>query len=342
MRTTAQLRQAWAPPCTAPTVVRDLVPGIRISIDPRAMEAFSALGCVIQAHEYHVRREDTGAYNCRTITGGSGHSLHSYGIATDVNWNSNPYRADNRLVTDMPPEMVADVRQIRTQGGHPVFRWGGDYRSVKDAMHFEVVASPAELAEGIDWDTVRQPERDPTKPTTWPTLHRGDRGPSVLQLQFLLSIEVDGIFGPATESAVRRYQEQHGLTADGIVGLQFWTALLTDQPKVAPGEPGPVKGQHRPEVPASEVDVQGDEPDEGGYRDPTELGADPLPIDPVAVLRRAAERPTPDEPSLLERAGDLLGPVLAGLWRLMAARIRARLEEETDEALDEVLGDRAA
>jgi chitosanase len=33
-----------------------------------------------------------------------------------------------------------------------------------------------------------------------------------------LTLEVDGIFGPATESAVRKWQEQQGLLIDGIIG----------------------------------------------------------------------------------------------------------------------------
>lgn len=32
------------------------------------------------------------------------------------------------------------------------------------------------------------------------------------------SLVVDGLFGPGTEQAVKQFQEQHGLTADGIVG----------------------------------------------------------------------------------------------------------------------------
>ncbi|HEX2233800.1 MAG TPA: transglycosylase family protein [Thermoleophilaceae bacterium] len=49
-------------------------------------------------------------------------------------------------------------------------------------------------------------------------LKRGDRGPAVAILQRRLGITADGVFGPITERAVKRYQRRHGLVADGIVG----------------------------------------------------------------------------------------------------------------------------
>lgn len=249
MLTTSQLRTVWSPACD-PTVQRvvELVQGVRVQCRDGVGTAVKALGRVLEAHAYQVRAADTGGYNCRPITGGAGHSLHAFGIALDINWNTNPFRADNVLVTDMPKVMVRNILRIHTTTGQQVWAWEGDYRSVKDAMHFEIVCAPGDLAAGIDWDTVHQPALRPEVPHRWPLVQRGDRGPAVEKLHDLLGIASPGdpgygTFGPRAEAAVRAWQAAHGLDVDGRVGRQSWTALVTAQPEVAPTEPGPVKRQ---------------------------------------------------------------------------------------------------
>lgn len=76
---------------------------------------------------YRVRRDDTGAYNCRKTTSGRSWSKHSWGCAVDINWSTNPY--SHALHTDMPRWFV----QLWLDEG---WGWGGNWSSVKDAMHF--------------------------------------------------------------------------------------------------------------------------------------------------------------------------------------------------------------
>jgi peptidoglycan hydrolase-like protein with peptidoglycan-binding domain len=64
-----------------------------------------------------------------------------------------------------------------------------------------------------------------TSPAQAAGLERGSEGPRVAQLQRLLGLTPDRVFGPATRRAVKRFQRRHGLTADGIVGPATWRAL---------------------------------------------------------------------------------------------------------------------
>lgn len=57
------------------------------------------------------------------------------------------------------------------------------------------------------------------------TLKKGCKGDEVKTLQKLLKIDVDGDFGPKTETAVIAFQKSHGLDADGFAGPKTWAAL---------------------------------------------------------------------------------------------------------------------
>lgn len=151
-RSTDTLRSIWAPACQGPFAKVTLYGGGVVVVDPLIVLAVKALDACLRAYTYEATAPDVGAYNCRPITGGTKYSLHAYGIALDINWQANPY--GKRLVTDMPEEMRAAIKGIRTNGGAQVWRWGGDYAGNKDAMHYEVVASPGELAQGIDPSTI--------------------------------------------------------------------------------------------------------------------------------------------------------------------------------------------
>ena len=56
-------------------------------------------------------------------------------------------------------------------------------------------------------------------------LRKGSKGVEVKELQGLLHLYQDGIFGALTEEAVIEFQKANGLTPDGIVGDNTWAKL---------------------------------------------------------------------------------------------------------------------
>ena len=79
----------------------------------------------------------------------------------------------------------------------------------------------------LDYRPPTQPPTPAPKPSV-PTLRSGARGDAVKWLQFGINkisgrgLVVDGVFGPATDRAVRDLQRWFGLTVDGIVGPKTW------------------------------------------------------------------------------------------------------------------------
>ncbi len=58
-----------------------------------------------------------------------------------------------------------------------------------------------------------------------PVLRRGSTGAAVGDLQRLLGITQDRMFGPATQAALISHQKAHQLVADGIAGAATWASL---------------------------------------------------------------------------------------------------------------------
>ena len=70
-----------------------------------------------------------------------------------------------------------------------------------------------------------RPRGGAVKSSAGQSLRVGDRGGPVASVQRRLGLTPDGIFGPATERAVKRFQRRRGLAADGIVGPRTASAL---------------------------------------------------------------------------------------------------------------------
>lgn len=88
----------------------------------------------------------------------------------------------------------------------------------------------------LKWDLTKYDSKEPVtdsttiSPSVMPVIKKGSKGDWVVIAQGRLvvagyKIEVDGVFGPKTEEAVKKYQADHHLTVDGIIGKNTWTAL---------------------------------------------------------------------------------------------------------------------
>ncbi len=77
--------------------------------------------------------------------------------------------------------------------------------------------------------------------TPWPVVQNGSQGHPIRTLQLLLrahghNLTVDGMFGPATEAAVKAIQTSKGMTADGIMNAPTWSALIIQVKKGSSGD----------------------------------------------------------------------------------------------------------
>ena len=215
-------RAAWGTPCTL-TFGKVTIDTRTLSCHAKAIPAFSAWEQVRATFGYRVTGDDTGIYNCRVIRGTSVYSSHAWALALDVNWLTNP--DGNKLKTDIPPAMQEALQDIRTNSGQHVFRWGGDWdrnpsssHKYYDAMHWEVVAHPEDLASGIS-GLALYPDDDMQQ-----VLKSGMRGNAVAKSQKKLNewnpkllLKEDGIFGPLTTEGVRLYQRAAGIMQTGEI-----------------------------------------------------------------------------------------------------------------------------
>lgn len=203
---------------------------------------------------------DDWSYAERLVRGGASLSNHASGTAMDLNAVQHPLGVEG---TWSPSEKrkINDYLQNEWKDpltGRVVVRWGENYISRKDGMHFEIDANEAAVKRALSAYKARraaeqEPKPDPTPVTpgtpdedqkNWteklvkelPILKRGSKGMFVRRLQGLLiahgvvrtdkNTYVDGDFGKATRADVVEFQRLKKIEDDGEVGEETWTALL--------------------------------------------------------------------------------------------------------------------
>jgi hypothetical protein len=232
--------KGWGPPCTGSRTTITLSNGTRLTVRTEIAELTKLIMDANIRQGYAYRAADTGAYNCRYISGTTVWSNHAWGLAIDENWQTNPFTSPVR--TDRPA-----WEQVRWQ--RYGFALGINYTGKQDAMHNEFMGTPAQAAQATilarqELGGSAPPPPPPPPPSTpWlniPTVSYGMRvNPTVVSLQKFLNaygwrpalplLPPTGNYLDQTKSVVAAAQRQMGITgadADGsTVGPRTKKAL---------------------------------------------------------------------------------------------------------------------
>jgi tape measure domain-containing protein len=100
--------------------------GMKVQVNKLAADAFKGFLNELLGQGYNIK--SLGGYALRDKVSGNGISEHAFGNAIDINPDQNPY--GKGFKTDLP----ANIRELAAKYG---LSWGGDWKSVKDTMHFE-------------------------------------------------------------------------------------------------------------------------------------------------------------------------------------------------------------
>lgn len=124
---------------------------------------------------------------------------------------------------------VIRLQQLLSQRIGPISITGiFDYETEIAVKTFQshVFLNPDGVVGFLTWQALHD-----NAPVGMPALSRGCHGSAVESIQELLSIDlyyrgaIDGSFGHKTHQAVKRFQSDFSIPADGIVNARTWRAL---------------------------------------------------------------------------------------------------------------------
>jgi peptidoglycan hydrolase-like protein with peptidoglycan-binding domain len=119
--------------------------------------------------------------------------------------------------------------------------WAGSRLPVAQESFIENEEPEMSTEDAVGAGTTGAAGLTPAGVSAWPIVRRGDQNHPVRTLQQLLrahsqGVAVDGVFGPATETAVRVIQQQRHLAIDGVVGANTWSALIIQVQRGSTGD----------------------------------------------------------------------------------------------------------
>lgn len=124
---------------------------------------------------------------------------------------------------DSGPRVVKLQKELHVAPADGEFG-AGTLRAVKRFQRRHDIAADGRVGAGT-WSMIRRARKASRPHRTAGGTRVTGRGPSVRLLQRRLGVGADGVFGPGTTRAVKRFQRRKAMTADGIVGPATWVAL---------------------------------------------------------------------------------------------------------------------
>ena len=129
---------------------------------------------------------------------------------------------------------AGDVKQVQATST-PVVQQQSQNTQAGNFIVFGATPTPAPRVEVTPTPMIEvTPTPAPVAAKTYVTLRRGDEGPDVVTLQQALAElgyltgAADGNFGTGTQTAVKKFQQDRGLDADGIAGKMTQEALYKE------------------------------------------------------------------------------------------------------------------
>lgn len=184
-------------------------------------EAATVMDYLVRRYDAEVEdinaQADDWGFACRAIRGSNPPvaSNHSWGLAVDLNATKHPMGSAHTFTSAQLLAghlMVTEMRFVR---------WGQDYSSRIDGMHWEFMGTPTDCAAL----TRRIKALAPWPAFDGKVLKRGSTGLRVGMVQRRLGIARSGVFDSRTESAVRAFQTGRHLPVTGVVDIGTWKRL---------------------------------------------------------------------------------------------------------------------
>lgn len=150
-----------------------------------------------------LTKADTGGYNPRAIGGSKKDSNHASGTAADLRWQKHPLGKKGTF-TKVQKDKI--TKQLGFYEG--VIRWGENYSTTVDGMHFEINKAPAEVARIAKKCKAADAPKPAPKPESAKPKPPPVGSPSRPQLL---------VDGNLNEKTIRRWQEVMGTPVDGKI-----------------------------------------------------------------------------------------------------------------------------